>query len=234
MEDLEQAKAYSAADFSIPNQRFADQLVESFPECIHRAIDIGCGSADIPIRLARMLPSIQITAVDASRAMIKLAQEGITGSGFTDRIDLQQAYLPGLPFRAHSFDTIISNSFLHHLPDPALFWREVAQLGSKHAVVFVMDLFRPDSSETAATIVESAAADEHPLLKRDFYNSLLAAFTVAEVKQQLVAAGLSELALNMVSERHWLVSGQLLNDSTAHGTDQLSNGRTTKDHHLSS
>lgn len=210
MEDLEQARAYSDADFSVPNQRFADQLVETFPECMQRAIDIGCGSADIPIRLARLLPSIQIMAVDASREMIKLAQEGITGSGFTDRITVRRAYLPGLPFRAHSFDTIISNSFLHHLPDPSLFWREVVLLASKHAVVFVMDLFRPDSSEIAATIVESAAADEHPLLKRDFYNSLLAAFTIDEVKQQLGEAGLSELDVDMVSERHWLVSGQLL------------------------
>lgn len=209
MEDTEQARAYAEADFSVPNQRFADQLVEKFPARLQRVLDIGCGSADIPIRLAGMVPSIQIMAVDASEAMIKLAREGIARSDVADRVKVRRAYLPGLPLPPHSFDTIISNSFLHHLPDPSLFWREVVELGSKQAVIFVMDLFRPDSPETATKIVESAGAGEHPLLKRDFYNSLLAAFTVDEVKQQLVEAGLPNLQLDIVSERHWLVSGEL-------------------------
>jgi len=209
MDDMEQSIAYAGADFSVPNQRFADQLVQKFPERIHSVLDIGCGSADIPLRLARLVPEIEIMAVDASATMIQLARESVSDSGFEDRITLTEAYLPGLPFRAHSFDTIISNSLLHHLPDPKHFWREVQRLGTDDAIVFVMDLFRPPSPERAMEIVEAAAAGDHPLLKRDFYNSLLAAFTVDEIRQQLDEAGLSHLDVEIVSERHWLVSGPL-------------------------
>ena len=209
MEDVEQALAYAEADFSESNQRFADRLIENYSEHMQSVLDIGCGSADIPIRLARLAPSVQITAIDGSEAMLNLARKGIAESGNGDRITVTRAYVPQLPFRDHSFDTIISNSLLHHLPDPSVFWREVIRLGNDRAVIFVMDLFRPDSPEAAAKIVEEAGAGEHPVLKTDFYNSLLAAFAVEEVQQQLVDAGLSQLQLNVVSDRHWLVSGRL-------------------------
>ena len=58
-------------------------------------------------------------------------------------------------------------------------------------------------------IVEAAAGDESPLLKEDFYNSLLAAFTLEEVAEQVAAAGLGGLWPAQVSERHWLVSGRV-------------------------
>ena len=71
-----------------------------------------------------------------------------------------------------------------------------------------MDLFRPDSPERAHEIVETAAANEDPLLKRDFFSSLLAAWTVEEVRSQL-AVNLPHLDCRIISERHWLVSGRL-------------------------
>jgi hypothetical protein len=71
-----------------------------------------------------------------------------------------------------------------------------------------MDLFRPDSPAQAREIVEAAAADENQILKQDFFNSLLAAFTVDEVRSQL-AASLPHLDCRIISERHWLASGRL-------------------------
>ena len=47
---------------------------------------------------------------------------------------------------------------------------------------------------------------EPPVLKRDFYNSLLAAFEIEEVRAQLAAAGMSGLSVRTVSDRHLLVS----------------------------
>ncbi|MFQ5831030.1 MAG: SAM-dependent methyltransferase, partial [Candidatus Methylomirabilia bacterium] len=57
-------------------------------------------------------------------------------------------------------------------------------------------------------IVEAAAADEDPILKEDFYHSLLAALTVDEVRAQL-PGGHARLDCRIISERHWLVSGRI-------------------------
>ena len=69
-----------------------------------------------------------------------------------------------------------------------------------------MDLVRPESPEAAMAIVESVTPNEHPLLKQDFYNSLCAAFTVEEVRDQLRNARLPlEVEL---SARHMRIRGR--------------------------
>ncbi len=70
-----------------------------------------------------------------------------------------------------------------------------------------MDLFRPDSIEQAAALVERYAAGEAEILRRDFYLSLLAALTPDEVEKQLREANLAELSVRNVSDRHMMISG---------------------------
>ncbi len=210
MENPAQALAYAGANFAEINQGFVDRFRALFPAISTGSVlDLGCGPADIPIRLARALPRLAISAVDGSEAMLAHARKAVAAAGLTDRIRLLHARLPGLPLPPRSFDAVVSNSLLHHLADPDVFWKEVQRLGRPRAAVFVMDLFRPDSPERAREIVEAAAADENPILKRDFFSSLLAAWTVEEVRSQL-ALTLPHLDCRMVSERHWLVSGRLL------------------------
>jgi trans-aconitate methyltransferase len=79
MEDPEQAAAYAAADFSQENQGFVDRFEEYFPGFSSgRVLDVGCGPADIPIRFAMRYPSCHLTAVDASAAMIRLAEQAVS------------------------------------------------------------------------------------------------------------------------------------------------------------
>jgi ubiquinone/menaquinone biosynthesis C-methylase UbiE len=208
MDDQQQALAYAEADFSASNQAYVDLVLAGAPAGLGRVLDIGCGPADVDVLLAASSPASQITAVDGSAAMIELARRAVAAAGLDGRIRLVQAYVPGLSLEERSFDTILSKDFLHHLPDPAALWGEARRLGRPGAAVVVMDLVRPESPQAAQAIVEAVAADEHPLLKEDFYNSLCAAFTLAEVAEQLGQAGL-DLAVRQVSERHMLISGRL-------------------------
>ena len=72
-----------------------------------------------------------------------------------------------------------------------------------------MDLARPDSDVDARALVDEYASGEPEVLREDFYNSLLAAYTVAEIREQLRHSGLGLLAVEMCSDRHWMVSGRL-------------------------
>jgi len=73
----------------------------------------------------------------------------------------------------------------------------------------VQDLFRPESPERAREVVERYAADETPVLKEDFYNSLCAAFTLREIRSQIRSRGLGGLVCELASDRHWVVWGHL-------------------------
>lgn len=206
MDDELQAIAYAKADFSQSNQWCVDHLISDFPSHLRKVIDIGCGPADVLIRLARAVPGIHITAVDGSKAMIDLARKAVQASGFEKQILPVHGYMPGLPLNNHSYDAILSKDLLHHLPDPMVLWAEAQRLAKPGAAIYFMDLLRPLTLEDARMIVESVAATEHPILKEDFFNSLCAAFTVAEIKEQLKRAGLS-LDVAQVSERHILIKG---------------------------
>jgi ubiquinone/menaquinone biosynthesis C-methylase UbiE len=208
MSDERQSIAYAKADFSTSNQFFVDGLIRDFPGHLRRAVDIGCGPGDVVIRLGRATPHVHVTAIDGSAPMIALARAAVRDAGLDDRVTLVEGYVPGVALQDRSYDAVLSKDLLHHLPDPLALWKEVVRLGRPGAAVYVMDLVRPPTPADAHRIVDKVAANEDPILREDFYNSLCAAFTIEEVGEQLLDASL-DLGLTKVSDRHMLISGLL-------------------------
>src|SRR5437879_11314824 len=138
--------------------------------------------------------------------MIAIGLDVICVAGLVDRTALRcdRVHHTVPPERAHA---VISNSLLHHVPNPLQFWYEVKKLAQPGAVVLVMDLLRPESSEAAQAIVDKYAADEPAILRRDFYNSLLASFTEDDVAAELAEMNLSRILIDVPDDRHWIVGG---------------------------
>jgi ubiquinone/menaquinone biosynthesis C-methylase UbiE len=207
MDDEVLSVAYAMADFSASNQWFVDQLHATFTADIRHVVDIGCGPADVLVRLAKVRPHLRMTAVDGSAPMIALARDAISAAGVTEHIRLERGRIPHVALEPHSFDAILSKDLLHHLPDPAVFWSEASRLGRAGARVYVMDLHRPRTSTDATRIVRGCNGLP-AVLRQDFYNSLCAAFTLDEIESQIRMAGLA-LRVQQVSDRHLLVTGSL-------------------------
>ena len=74
--------------------------------------------------------------------------------------------------------------------------------------VFVMDLMRPATEDKARWMVQAYAAEEPEVLRHDFFHSLKAAYTIAEVKAQLKRAELEHLQVEATSDRHLIVVGR--------------------------
>lgn len=209
MVDPEQVLAYGRADFEEPHSNFI-KLLQGFchkPESINTVLDMGCGTGDITFRLGRAFPRTRIDAIDGSSAMLDFASEmlerepEIKGKISLIHVSVQE-FLPD-----KYYDLIISNSLLHHMPDPSDFWDAVRRVSSPGTCVFVMDLIRPETADEAMKLVERYSPNEPEVLKRDFYNSLLAAFEIDEVKLQLEAAGLGYFKTERASDRHVMVYG---------------------------
>jgi len=207
MEDPKQAEAYAGADFAEENQGFVERFKEYFPEFSQGLVlDLGCGPADIPIRFASLYPACQVIGIDASAPMIRLGEQAARQAGLSSRITLRCERFDDVA-GANIADAAISNSLLHHLPNPLLFWHKLRQLVKPGAPVLVMDLLRPESPEAAQAIVDQYAAGEPDMLRRDFYNSLLAAFTEDELGSQLARMNLTRLLIDIPDDRHWVVGG---------------------------
>jgi 2-polyprenyl-3-methyl-5-hydroxy-6-metoxy-1,4-benzoquinol methylase len=211
MDQPEQALAYAQADFSEPHNRFVALFRERFGDTSpgNNVLDLGCGPGDICRRFARAFPNCRIHAVDASQAMLALAQKDTEAQALDERIEYFPAYLPDTRLPLQSYDVLISNSLLHHLIDPATLWSSLVEYGRPGALVFVMDLLRPDNREQAEQLLTNYAANEPEILQKDFFNSLLAAYRPDEVNLQLQQQGIDQLQIEVVSDRHFIVYGRL-------------------------
>ena len=212
MEEDAQARAYAEADFNEPHGHFIDLFAEAFPDerIGGHVLDLGCGTGDITIRFSRARPACTIHGMDGSEAMLRYALKALSSAGdVRGRVELIQGVLPGAVLPRTGYDTIISNSLIPHLKNPQVIWTSVLRYAIPGATVFVMDLKRPESADVARALVERYAGEEPEILKRDFYNSLLAAFEVDEVKGQLKEAGLDSFLVREVSDRHLAVSGRV-------------------------
>ena len=212
MDDQAQAEAYAAADFSEAHSRIVDAFGIYFPgdEVTGPVLDLGCGPGDIGFRFATRFPDCSVIGVDGSAAMIRLANERKAFEPATgDRLQFIEGLLPGAAIPGASFAAIISNSLLHHLHDPRVLWETVVRHAFPGTRVFVVDLFRAETAAEAWRLVDEYASDEPKILRRDFFNSLCAAFEPGEVEAQLAAAELAGLAVDLISDRHLVVHGVL-------------------------
>ena len=207
MEDEAQVRAYAEADFSAPHQQFVDRLLEIVdPAGFDRtALDLGCGPGDISRRFVEAYPLCHLDAVDGSKPMLDYARSSIADE-FQNRINFIHGKLPDVRPPSSGYDLIFSNSLLHHLPEPQILWQFIKRYASPGARVAVMDLLRPQTIQEAQKKVEYYAALEPEILQYDFYHSLLAAFTLEEINEQLREASLN-FSVTQISDRHVFITG---------------------------
>ena len=217
MLDPEQVGAYAAADFEEPHRRFIELLQMRLAPLCERgiALDLGCGPGDIAFRFLRAFPTWRVDALDGSPTMIAAGRAAAVAAGLDDRIEFQEVRLPDNTPPRRSYDLLFSNSLLHHLADPAVLWSSLRRWSEPAARVFIMDLMRPASQADARALVERYASGEPTVLRTDFYNSLLAAYRPGEIEAQLRAAALCHLAIEVVSDRHFIVWGSVATGRSA-------------------
>lgn len=211
MDDHAQAEAYAAADFSEADALMLQSFNDSFPdsELEGPVLDLGCGPGNITFRFAEQFPRCQLIGIDGSDAMLSIANKRKASKpAQKNRIRFIRGIVPHIAIPNEPYSAIVSNSFLHHLHHPAILWELINRHAQPGCKILIMDLFRPASPRQAQALVDLYAASEPEVLKRDFYNSLLAALTPDEVKQQLLAAELTELAVHEVSDRHMVIAGE--------------------------
>ena len=204
-----QTHAYAHADFTDAHTNILRHFENVFPDLPEQAcaIDLGCGSADITIRVARLYSGWQIDALDGSAAMLAHGRHAIKSAGLEHCVCLKQSVLPDKRLPVKHYDIVVSNSLLHHLHDPQVLWDTIKSIAKPGAYVFIADLRRPHRQADLIQLVEEYAGDEPDILRQDFYNSLFAAFMPEEVRQQLRQAALSNFQVVELGNRHLTVYG---------------------------
>jgi ubiquinone/menaquinone biosynthesis C-methylase UbiE len=257
MDTAEEAADYDAMDHSTVNRVFvADFLTEvsNLRSVVSQGrssvLDVGTGTALIPIELVRQsrgpgdLRSDQrhgqeagcnvdrrfhITAIDLAEEMLTLGRVNVARAGDADCITLQRVDAKRLPYADGAFDAVISNSIVHHIPQPRGVLAEMLRVLRPGGLLFVRDLLRPETADEVERIVQTYAGDESPRQQQLFRQSLHAALTVDEVAMLLADLGVRDDAVGRPAVGGVARSGDRPQHNT--GDRPLQGVRQTSDRH---
>src|SRR3954468_18124199 len=115
MDSAEEARDYDAMDHAAVNRAFVADFLAVWGGR-GPVLDVGTGTAQIPIELCRQHPGVAVKAVDGAAHMLAGARDTVQGAGFAGRIELFRCDARSLPFPQGSFAAMISNSIVHHIP----------------------------------------------------------------------------------------------------------------------
>ena len=210
MDTIEEARAYDDMDFLEVNTAFVNRLIDLGISDGH-FLDLGTGTARIPIILAKRVPNVQITAIDLSSNMLNIGQKHVNQAELTNRILLEKADAKNLPYTNQSFDGVFSNSIIHHIPDPSSVILEIKRVLKPQGLLYIQDLLRLESTTAIEKIVDTYAKDETQYQRKLFRDSLFAALTVDEVETIIKKTEVTNTKIAQISDRHWSIEREFQN-----------------------
>jgi len=204
MESLEEALDYNEMDHREVNERFVTDLIDAAGGVVEGdVLDVGTGTALIPIELCRRCEDCRIMAIDMAISMLDIARLNLEIANLTCRVQLGRIDAKELPFPDDSFAIVMSNSIVHHIPEPFTVLREALRVTQPGGLLFFRDLIRPASDAELTRLVETYAGDEKEHARQMFADSLRAALTLDEVRQGVADLGFPPQSVTATSDRHW-------------------------------
>ncbi|MEM6471564.1 MAG: class I SAM-dependent methyltransferase [Planctomycetota bacterium] len=209
MDDSDEVALYGEMDHRAVNEGFVDDLLAG-GQVGPRVLDLGCGTAAIPVILCQRDSDLEVLGIDASIEMLEAARIEIELGGMQGRVFLEHADCKQLSgFQRASCDTLISNSLVHHLADPLDALRDAIGIVKPGGRLFIRDLLRPSTDQDVETLVSRHAATEPELAQQLLRQSLHAALNEAELGDLVEQLGLSRAALRVTSDRHWTLDARI-------------------------
>lgn len=202
LDTREIAVDYNSMDNTEANIAFVNDLIEAGFRG-GDVIDVGTGTAKIPVLLAQRIEDCRIMAIDAATHMLTLARDNIEVASLIERIRLEHDDTKSLSFDDGIFDWVISNTVLHHIPEPSKMISEMVRVKNVDGTIFVRDLMRPESQEQIDDILFKHKDNMNASQRQILEDSLHAALSLDEIRELVTGFGFSDQSVQATSDRHW-------------------------------
>lgn len=200
----DEAAEYFEMDHSGVNRLFVDELLKGPTGPL--VVDLGCGPAGIPIELCQRSTDYEVIATDGEVEMLEIAKQEIDIAGCLGQISLNHVAVESMElFEDGMADTVISNSLLHHLDEPAVGLETALRITRDGGRLFIRDLARPETLEEIESLVQAYSGKESENGQQLFRQSLHAALTLREIRSIARGLGIPEDHVQMTSDRHWTI-----------------------------
>ena len=105
------------------------------------------------------------------------------------------------------FDVVMSNSIIHHIPEPLAVLREAVRVTKPGGLLFFRDLLRPDSDGTTQSPRRHLRRRRNDHQRQMFADSLHAALSLDEIRDLVASLGFAAETVQQTSDRHWTWTG---------------------------
>ncbi len=80
-------------------------------------LEVGCGSGLLWAKIASILPELHLTLTDISEGMLDAARHAVAPFEHLRLVETRTCDAQELPFDDNSFDVVVANHMLYHVPD---------------------------------------------------------------------------------------------------------------------
>lgn len=175
-----------------------------------RILDVGAGTARIPIEICSLRPSLLVTCVDRSPRACQRSRRLVAAAGLSAAIRITQADACALPYSDQTFDAVISNALLHHVTDPSSLLRECLRVLRPGGLLFVRDAVRTSDADTIEQIVATGGSQRVPSSSHRPAGLL----NLDQARQLVVSVGLPVEWVRQSGRRHWAICGRLTDSAS--------------------
>ncbi len=150
------SRLYTALSGSRLFQDFYRIVARQVIEKLHagRVLDIGTGPGRLPVLIASESPLLQVTGLDLSADMVKIADQTAQRRGLKN-VTFRQGSASELPFPDAEFDLVVSTLSFHHWKQPEKALDEIYRVTREGGEAWIYDVPR-----------EADRASWEPLLRR--------------------------------------------------------------------
>lgn len=156
-----------------------------------RVLDLACGPAHQLAQVASLNPGVQFIGVDASSSMLACAQHTLARADVRN-VELVQGDITRLAGHADaSVDCVVCTMSLHQLPDQAALHAtllEARRILKPSGRIYLVDFGRLKLRSTQHFFANDL--QQSAQFTQDYFNSLQAAFSVAELTAAVALLGL--------------------------------------------
>lgn len=204
MDTEQEVVEYDAMDHETPKAAFIERLCQlgAPGNGQGRMLDIATGPGHIPLQLCDAFEHISVVGIDLAPKMIAMANRRLAESPHGERIEFVLGDAKKMPLADASFDTVFSNTSLHHLPEPRPMLAEAWRVLKSGGVLLIRDLYRPADEATLEKIVAEQTTGSTAFQRKMFADSLRAALTPDELLDLAREVGMTNIEVVIDTDRH--------------------------------
>jgi ubiquinone/menaquinone biosynthesis C-methylase UbiE len=169
-------------------RRFVEDLLAEEPVA-GDVLDLGTGTARIPVLLCQQVAACRIMAADRSVEMLDQARYTIEVHGVIERVQLDHCDARKMLYKDGMFDLVLSHRVLHEVTEPLEVLREAVRVTRATGRLFFRDFLRPADDASLERMVRHHA-DGLPAARQEWFRqSLRAAWRLDEIQAVVEQVG---------------------------------------------